>query len=118
MTQNSDGTATPRFAACHALMQDEIAIFEDAAWKQHCQAGGEMQRDEMNGSPEKWKQQVFIEKVVAMEEKHLFVCALQQSDDGSIPVLQCGNCGKTYPSSGYPQHCARCQSKLARWCLS
>jgi hypothetical protein len=116
-----------RFPACNALSAADIAAFEDTAWKDHLVR---QPRDDGHGgegdetstktrtSAAGWEQQVFIQKVVAMEEKHLFVCALQPLENGQQPTLDCGACGKSYRSEGYPDSCVRCQSKLARWCLS
>eukprot|EP01043_Picozoa_sp_COSAG02_P118385 COSAG02_NODE_54972_length_293_cov_0.778351_1_plen_97_part_11 len=48
--------------------------------------GGGQEQGEGEGAPASvqrdWQQRVFIEKVVAMEEKHMFVCSLQPLQDG------------------------------------
>ena len=87
-----------------------LAALEDAAWKQHCGEGV------AGGRGKAWQQQLFIERVVAMEEKHLFVCGLQPLPDGE-PALECGACGRCHASAGHPDRCG-CGCKLARWCLS
>ncbi len=124
-----------RFPACDALSAADIAAYADAAWKEHCAPrtgcdgegegeGQEKGEGEGEGAAtlasaqRDWQQRVFIEKVVAMEEKHMFVCALQPRQDGLRPTLDCGACGESYRSEDYPDRCTRCQSKLARWCLS
>jgi hypothetical protein len=113
-----------RFPACDALSAADIAAYADAAWKEHCASQGGESEGEGDGAATPasaqgdWQQRVFIEKVVAMEEKHMFVCSLQPLQDGLRPTLDCGACGKSYRSEDYPDRCTRCQSKLARWCLS
>ena len=106
----TDDEPAARFAACHALPPADVAALEDAAWKQHCGEGV------AGGRGKAWEQQLFIERVVAMEEKHLFVCGLQPLPDGE-PALECGACGRCHASAGYPDRCG-CGCKLARWCLS
>lgn len=116
MTQRPGGAdAAPRFPACHPLTPAQISALEDEAWKQHCGVAADGDGD-AGGTA--WEQQLFIEKVIAMEEKHLFVCALQPLPNEEQPTLECGACGKSYSSEGYPDSCVRCKSKLVRWCLS
>lgn len=139
MTQRSEGqtsnshasaggagrTEPRRFPACDALPAADIAAYADAAWEEHCAPRGGCEGEGEGGEAgppasarRDWQQMVFIEKVVAMEEKHMFVCALQPLQNGLRPTLDCGACGKSYRSEDYPDRCTRCQSKLARWCLS
>ena len=114
-----------RFPACDALPPADIAAYADAAWREHCAPpeGCEVEAEADGGAvaastEQSWQQRVFIEKVVAMEEKHMFVCALQPPQNGLRPTLDCGACGKSYRSEDYPDRCTQCESKLARWCLS
>ena len=71
-----------------------------------------------------WRQSLFIEKVIATEEKHIFVCAAeplkaaQGDEDSPPPPLQCGGCGAKFSSRSYPEACGRCRNKLVRWALS
>lgn len=75
-----------------------------------------------NITEEKWVQPLFIEKVIATEEKHIFVCAAEPppllAARPSPPPLECGGCGSKFASRSYPEVCGRCRNKLVRFALS
>ena len=75
---------------------------------------------------EQWTQRLFIQRVIACEDKHMFVCGLQPVDREEagataacgVGVLECGCCGRAYSSVDYPDVCAKCRTSLVRFALS
>jgi|EP01049_Picozoa_sp_SAG25_P000439 hypothetical protein len=113
-------SAGARRDACRELNAEEIAAAHDLAWTQHQKGEGEGEgetEDENTPAHASWQQHVFIHRVIAAEEKHIFVCAKERPPT-VVTTLHCGGCGRGHPAMGYPNVCGQCQGRLVRFALS